>query len=253
MTFDENTIPVDTNQVFEDDEVVNSTPVEDVVDTSPADLLSHETEHKTNKVEKRIKRLTQKLAEKDRQIEEILKSIPPQVEPTDTKPKLDDFQTYDDYVEALTDYKVNQLKKNIPVSPEVTVNPIQESYNKKVEEFTKTVSKDEFREAVEYIQGHLNDPDLQEMILTSDVGPELLFSLSENDVELERFSKMSKARKLAFLQNYEDKIVENKKVTPKQKTPTPISKLSNGQSKSNATVTSYSEWKAQREASLKKR
>lgn len=136
---------------------------------------------------------TRKLAQKDAIIAELqakLQENPakPQVEVSD-KPKLDDFETYDQYTEALTDWKFEQkTKEQESKSREQALQreakQRAETYAAKADEFAK--ANPDFDEVVTECDAFT--PIMVQAIQDSDVGPEVAYYLANNPEEAEKLA-----------------------------------------------------------------
>lgn len=212
--------------------------------------------------QKRFNRMTAKLAEKEQEIEflkslafkdkdaESAQPVTPAVQNNQVgKPQLADYESIEDYTEAVTEWKLEQ--KLQAREAQKSVNRVQQAFDTRVAEFQKTVP--DYQEAVKDILPFVNDPELVQLALESEVGPEMLYQLANNDAELDRFAKMSKARKLAYLANQETAIINRKSVS-KTVAPAPITKVTaNSASEKSSNEQSYAEWKAAREAQINAR
>lgn len=199
---------------------------------------------KKNGFKKRIERFQKRLEEKDREIEfmrqQALKgnAAPEQKEAPKSldlkKPIPDDFDSHTDYVEALTDYKLSVKDKER--QEESAKQKLKEEFEaktkdfkSKVEEFSKHV--DDFEEAIYEVNDIPLSYDLQENILTSDLGPQLMYELSKNRKELERINKLNPvqvAREIGRLEaklSQKDQSQQEIKKVSAPKAPAPISPI----------------------------
>ena len=116
--------------------------------------------------------------------------IKPEPKPALVAPKIEDFETYDEYLDAALDYRVQQKFEA------KTVATVQE------QEFTKIHTRfvegaGKFKEkAADYDQSvgnpaFVQSPALFEAVLSSDIGPALAYHLSKNLAEVDRLNKLS--------------------------------------------------------------
>lgn len=195
--------------------------------------------------QKRIDKFRKQLAERDQELEflrkqnmqiaqaksEPVKDAAPKVDPTG-KPKAADFDSHEEYVEALTDWKLAAKEKEIEAKQRETQAKTEyqkavDSFRSKVAEFKK--SAEDFDELVSDVDDITLSAGLQESILSSDVGPALMYELAKDRNELERIAKLSPiaaAREVGKIEARLAKAAESSKETeikPKQtKAPPPI-------------------------------
>jgi len=154
--------------------------------------------------QKRIERFQKQLSAKEQELEywkkEALQAKPaakvePKVEAKAEiagKPKAEDFKSHEEYVEALTDWKLEAREKaNEQKAKEVQVKTeLQkkgEQFQARIADFKKTASDfDELMEDVTVDVPYY----VQEIFLTSENGPALMYELAKNPKELERISKL---------------------------------------------------------------
>lgn len=203
---------------------------------------------KKNGIQKRIDKLSKRAAEEAREKEfwkaEALKAKQSgepkeEVEPPKAafqatgKPVQDDFESFDDYLEALTDWKADQREqareakiRETQVKSEFE-NRVQ-TYRGKVKDFEK--SHPDFRELVEEVGDMQLSPVLMDAILENE--PEFHYELVKNIKELERINGLSAIQAAREIGKIEARIAsakskpEEKKITTKA--PTPIKTVGTG-------------------------
>lgn len=268
----------------ESDPVENETD-EDQSDESEADD-SQEPEAKDSENEKpkkkggfqrRIDKLNQRASAAQQEAEywkeQALKgaSGPKSAEKVETpkadqagKPDPDKFETHAEYVEALTDWKIEvKDKAKAAEARQSQLKTEQEnamkSHSERVNAFKEKT--DNFMEVLENVDDLPVSPAVQELIVTSDHGPELMYELAKNRAEYERINKLSPlaaARELGKIesriaaQSPDPKKTESKKIT---KAPQPISPVGQkgGASEKSPDEMPYQEYKKWREAQLSRR
>ena len=161
---------------------------------------------KNNGFKKRIDKLSRRLSEREQEIEywkaEALKQKPTETKPvaaaakTEDKPVADNFETHEEYVDALTDWKIKRhdLDRETKAKEAQVKSEYQktvETFQSKVAEFSK--SNTDFDEVVADVDDIPLPLTVQEAILTSDMGPALMYELSKNREELERITRLSPA------------------------------------------------------------
>lgn len=241
-----------------------------VVETVDGDSVNNESEVSPDYVEevqpeieptdsknvaKRINKLSKKLAEKDSEIEylrnqmsSVQKAPSPSVQ--DGSPKLADFASFEEYTEAVTDWKFEQrqAKQQQEAAHAAKIN----KYYQNVTEFSKTAP--DFKIAVEEIQDELSsDPNVVEFILESDFGPAVAYHLANHEDELTRLAKMSPVRRIAALSKIESEMASRNKPKAQKpqanntstKTPATRVTINTGAVDNSESVNkdkSYSEW-----------
>lgn len=230
---------------------------------------------KKNGFKKRIDKLSKRAStaeqERDYWKQEALKSQKPTETKTQTqtldasdKPKAESYETHAEFVEALTDWKVEQKEKSLEAKKKE--ESAKSEYQKTVESFQSKVKDykeqhDDFDDALENVDDIPMSVALQELFLHSENGPELMHELAKQRKEYERINSLAPlaaAREFGkfeaqFLSKEETKQAE-KKTT---KAPAPLSTV--GKSSSGVKKTIYtpglsqSEYEALRAEQLKAR
>ena len=200
------------------------TPVEtEVTEVEPTEVVEGEqeqtevteaTEDHKNGFQKRIERFNRKIAEKDQELEYWRKlalqnkpelAAQPAAQVKSDKPQLADFQNIEDYTEAVTDWKLNQ--RELARTQEKVVS----TYNQRAKEFSKEhPDYDEVLDSTNHIPVQ---PEIHNMILESDVGPQIAYHLATTPTELERLNSLPSHRRLIELGKLEDRFA-NKKAPP---------------------------------------
>lgn len=157
--------------------------------------------------QKRIERFQKQLSQKDQEIEYLRKvafeagktaTKADQKEPDKKievlgKPKADSFDSHEDYVDALTDWKIEQREK--ANEQKAKENQVRTEFQKKGEAFQTRIA--EFKKSASDFDELMEDVSIdvpvhvQEIFLTSENGPALMYELAKNQKELERISKLS--------------------------------------------------------------
>lgn len=222
---------------------------------------------------KRLDKLNKRLAEERAQAEywrqEALKAKTPQEpQPKETKaekapvigkPKPDDFEYHEDYVDAFTDWKIEQKEKEKEIKAKET--QAKTEYQRQVETFQSKVNEvkkvyTDFDDVISEVDDVPLSFGLHDAILTSEMGPEVMYELSKNRAELERINALgavAAAREIGKIEARITKATESQKEEPKKQTkaPPPISPVSaKGSLKTTKSVEemSYQEYKKWRES-----
>jgi len=236
----------------------------DFVEEQPSESFSDPQDSKN--VAKRIGKLAKKLSEKDAELahlREQLKAAPIAQEPGVTprtddseRPKLADFDSIEEYTEAVADYKFEQ--RQAKQQAQSAVQAKMDGYNSKVAEFMQQAP--DFTVAVQEIESQLTaDNNVVEFLLESDFGPNIAYHLANHEEELGRLMKLSSVRRIAALSKIENEMSQRKN-QPKasnQSIKQPVQRVTanTGSVAKSEPVTkdsSYSESKKWRESTRKK-
>lgn len=156
------------------------------------------------------------------------------------RPTADTFETHEEYVEALADWKVDQkLSARDQKTKELDLKSEQEKqlkgYIAKRDEFAK--GQDDYFERMEDIQTIPMSLTVNEALLTSDNGPELLYELAKDPEEYKRICSLpaiAAAREIGKLEAKLAQSSESKPETKTTKAPKPLSPV--GSSSSNTST-----------------
>lgn len=200
---------------------------------------------KQNGFKKRIDKLNSRLTAKEQEIEywkqQALKGPAPKQESApneslasaknDSRPKEDDFNSHAEYIEALTDWKIEDRErakeaKAKQAEAKSSIEKQVSTHLERVESFKK--SHDDFDEVIADVDDVPMSIAVQEVILSSDNGPALMYELAKNRAEFERISKLPAIAAALELGKIVSKIAstsESSNQKPEVKTtkaPTPI-------------------------------
>lgn len=174
----------------------------------------------------------------------------------DAKPNPDDFQTVGDYYEAVAEWKFEQKEKakeqaSLVARAKTEQEKTVTTFQSKVKEFQKTAT--DLHEVLENVDHIVLGPALQDIFLTSDNGPELMYDLAKDPAEYERINKMSPlaaAREMGKREAKMSSAVSSQEVTETKttKAPPPVKPIT-GKSASvstkdpgDMTYQEYKEW-----------
>jgi flagellum-specific peptidoglycan hydrolase FlgJ len=192
---------------------------------------------------KRIDKLNAKISLKDQEIEhwrkEALKAKGESVaekkvetapKASDVgKPKAENFNSHEEYIEAVTDWKLDQREK-VKESKDKEVQ-VKTEFQKKIDthrESVKAFAKEhaDFDELIEDINDVPMSITVQQVILESDHGPELMYELAKNREEYERICKLPAIAAARELGKFESKFIKEKESnaveTKTTKAPAPL-------------------------------
>jgi hypothetical protein len=253
-----------------------------------ANEAAEESESKVGKkksgFQKRLDKLTKRAADERREKEywkqEALKNAKaqpgeqiqsaketPKAADTSKKPDSKDFETHDEYNEALTDWKVDQrLAREKASQRELELkgerDKVLKTHLDRVSEFKK--STPEFEDAMEDIRDMPISNLVQSAIVDSEFGPQIMLEFAKNPEELLRLNAMTEGsvgKAIGRMEARFEKSSEGSKAeTPAEtsaakvtKAPKPISPLNSKavHTKSIRDELPYDEWVKVRRAELK--
>lgn len=265
----------DENKTEESETSEKKSVVEDEETETADESEEEESKDDTSKpkkkggFKKRIERFQKQLSEKDQELaywkDKALqgsKGDKPEQKPeieakSEAKPKVDDFDSIEEYTEALTDWKISQKqkefeRKEIETKAKAEFKNQFDSFQSKVAEFSKT--QDDFNEVIEDVDDIPLSVGLQESILTSDVGPQVMYELAKNREELERINRLSpiaQAREIGKIEARLSGKPSDKKEAKVSKAPAPVSpvgtkgSLKTTKSPDEMTFQEYKKWREQ--------
>lgn len=195
--------------------------------------------------QRRIDKLTQRNRELEAKLAEVSAGKPtetPAAEKAETaKPKVEDFQSYDDYVEALADYKLEQREKARQEKAAADARKVAEDkarseHATRMEawESRQDDAREKYADYDDVLEGVEipNNPAFQYAVLTHENGAELAYSLASNPDELKRIGAITDPIALGReLGKYEAKLAAPTEKKPKtSKAPAPITPVGHGKS-----------------------
>lgn len=220
--------------------------------------------------QKRIEKFKNQLSAKDQEIESLRQQVSkakpeetvktePIKEQTKDKPKPDDFDTHEDYIDALTDYKIEAKEKlneqkNKANQLKTEMQKQIESFQSKVSEFSK--SHNDFEDVMADVDDIILSPSVQESIISSEYGPSLMYELAKNKSELERINKLSPLEAARAIGKFEARLSSEsesikKEIKTTTKAPQPIKVINSGSAgsvKKSPDDMSFEEYKAWRKS-----
>lgn len=238
------------DETAEDSEASEESDSEETLDGEESEAGESKDSDKQKKksgFKKRIDKMRTKLSAKEQEAEywkaEALKrqkSEMPEDEKArqnarvadERKPKAENFDSHEEYVEALTDWKIEQREKakELKAQQESAKTEIEKkvsSHQERVEAFKK--AHDDFDEVLSDVDDIPMSIAVQEVILESELGPELMYELASNPKEFERICSLSPLKAAKELGKIEDKIRKSAEAPKENKTtkaPPPIKTLS---------------------------
>lgn len=198
--------------------------------------------------ERRIKQLARQRREAEREAEywkskalnnkEVEKPEPVKQETTsnDGRPNPDDFEEHDDYILALSDWrwKQNEEKKAASIKQNQQKSEFDqkiENHQKRVQEFASKTP--DYRDVIEDVQDVRLSVAVEDVVLNSENGVELLYNLAKDPDELERICSLEPTKAYMELGKFQAGLKTSQnppKTRKKVKTgaPKPLESPSNG-------------------------
>ena len=179
------------------------------------------------------------------------------------KPKFSDFNDLEAYTEAVTDWKLQRALAQ--VQQQSQVQSLAQTYEQRLAQYKAEVP--DFDEVMtDFVEdyGDMNVPEIVQVAMESNVGPQLAYYLAKNTEEVERIAKLPSHRRLVELGKLEDKLSQPKTqksvAEPVKKVtsaPPPVKPVrGTGKVESSTDLSdpnlSYTEWLKRRQASLKR-
>lgn len=259
--------PATTENVVEKTEASGALEKEESeVDDSTDESEGEEAPKKTSGFKKRIGKLSKQKAEAERLADywrnEALKKPQTQADPVQTKaadnsnkPKSDEYTTHEEFVEALTDWKMAQRDAKAKQTEIKTRHEKQIStHQERVKEFVK--AHDDFDDVISDVDDIPMSMTVQEVILAADNGPELMYELAKSRDEYKRICALPAIAAAREMGKFEAKLqsksssVESVEIKTKPKPISPINAKSAGNK--NPEDMTFKEFEKWREQSLKK-
>jgi hypothetical protein len=233
--------------------VVEPQATEENVATAPDTTAAQESENKPEEaktftqdevdsiVQKRIAKLERKM-ERERIAQQTREQIAQEQaqKPAEApnKPKESDFETYGDYLEALTEYKAREILRNERAEAEAersrkAQQSEAERYQARQQELMERGSEkfDDFEEAIEADRNTYSRAAFLAM-LESDMGAELFYYLATNPDEGKRIANLPAYAQAKEIGKLEDKL-QAKPQKQISKAPEPIKPVGSGKASSD--------------------
>lgn len=207
-------------------------------------------------VQKRLSRESRKIEERARLAAEneylrqqLEQRQTPQQEKPSGPPKLEQFETAEDYIDALADYKLEQRMAKLQEQSEQHRQESAESeYVGAVrDKLLQTAEKyDDFHEVVDSIPADYVTPAMFDAIAESDVSGEISYYLGNNHSEAAKIAKMTPVQQVKAIDRLEAKLKGPKEVS---KAPPPMETTGRGRAKTEPdlekmSVSEYAQWRA---------
>lgn len=151
------------------------------------------------------------------------------------KPAMSQYSSVEEFAEAMADWKIEQKLAQRELVQ--TQNTVANTYGQRVQEFIKTTP--DFQEVLNEANDVPMSPEIGEVCMESEIGPQLAYFLANNIDEVERINGLPKSKRYVELGKLEAKLTAAGAVVKKvavSKAPAPITPVSGA--KKGVTVTS---------------
>lgn len=184
-------------------------------------------------VQKRLTKFERKLERQRREGESLPKATEEHQPQLGNKPKSEDFSTYDEFIEALADYKAESKIVELDTKrKQAEIENVRKTEEQRQEERRYALMEngedkyDDFQEVVKASKLQIAEPAYL-AILESDLSSDLVYFLAKNDEEANRISQLSPYAQAKEIGKLEDKLAQR----PTKKTsnaPEPIKPINTG-------------------------
>lgn len=213
-------------------------------DEESKDEANGEKPKKKSGFKRRVDKLNLRIAEKERELEywksQALKGAGTEKKEevaaksdksASDKPKPEDFETHAEFVDALTDWKIEQRDKakeeqSQKAKLKTEHEKIVESHQARVKAFAEKT--DDFEDVLESVDDVVPSPAVENLIVSSENGPELMYELAKNREEFLRINKLPPLQAAVAIGRLEAKLQKSseekpiKKITKAPKPITPV-------------------------------
>lgn len=185
-----------------------SEPVEPAVPAEPTEPVSP-VPAKRGGYQRKISKLEQETARLRAELDK-LKPVEKAIE----KPKQDDFEDFDTYIEALTDWKIQRTLAGVNVAREL--ESAQHVETTKVSAFKAAVevfaaTKPDFHDVIDGVADVIIPEALRNTIIESQFGPELIYTMAKDADELDRVLDMTPVQQIKYVGVLEKELAGKKK------------------------------------------
>lgn len=228
--------PVETTDAVEDDTVAAVEP----------------EEKKQTGIQRRFQKFNQQLEHAREEVEywknQVLSKQPKGAEtPTVARPKLEDFNSVEDFVNAREQHLRAELLRELETTAQQKTAQVvaQQSYQARVQ--AARTELDDWDEVMADAADEPTSPETVTFCMESEVGPRIAYHLAKNPDLHDRLNAMTPMRRIAALGKLEDQLTTPKQ-QPRQATraPAKLSEVTGGGAPARLSVDnarSYSEWK----------
>ncbi len=236
---------VENEQQPTDAETEGATEEQEQQETPPA--------KKPSGIQRRFQKYDEKLAAQAQELEywknvAMGKTADKEPEKAPEKPKLADFESVEDYVEAREQYLKKELLTELErtAATKTAQATAQQTYIQKVQA-AKTELPD-WDDVMAEAADEPTAPETVEFCMDSEIGPKIAYHLAKNPELHDRINAMSPVRRIAELGKLEEKLTTKKAAEPKPVTKAPgkLTEVTGGGAPTRLSTDnpkSYTEWK----------
>lgn len=216
------TVAHETGEESEPEKTEQETPPETKEEDPEKTFTQSEVEELIGKRAKRIERKLRREFE-----DKTEKKEPVKVTKVDAKPKLEDYESTEDWVEALADYKVDQRqaiskKEAEEAKQQEETAKVIKSFERKTAKFEET--HPDFQDVMDDLKDYEIPGYVMEAVMTADLAPDVAYFLGNNQEELEKILDKSPAAAIRAIGRLEAKL-EKSEPEEVSKAPAPLKTL----------------------------
>jgi hypothetical protein len=143
------------------------------------------------------------------------------------KPSPDSFETHAEYVEALTDWKIEERERVARETAarsklETEQKSLMSAHSERVKSFAEKT--EDFQDVLRSVDDVRISPTVAELLVSSDNGPELMYELAKNRAEYERINALNPLAAARELGKLDAKLAAIKAPASEPKEPKTITK-----------------------------
>jgi len=235
-------------------------------ESAPQGYAPEGTEPKKAKgVQKRIDELTRTIYQERREKEQLMEMLKGQIQPQsqpqqDNAPKLENFDSYDDFIDAKINYQAAKIaeQKFIEVDEQKRLERDKQSNEVTARQWSSNVEKardkyDDFDEVVNNDSVPVSFA-MSRAIIQSDIGTDIAYYLGKNPQEAIRISNLDPFASAREIGRIEAKLVSAPTPKKPSSAPDPITPIGNNEKANrDPEKMSITEWMAHRKAEVKKK
>lgn len=215
---------------------------------APGDqAVSEKPKKEVDPKERKIAQLAYKNRELERRIDKVLAAAEQVVTPKQPEPKLEDFQTFEEFLNKRDEYREHKRQ-------DAPVNKSADELNFKIDSLHEAGAEkyDDFKESVHALQ--ITDP-MRDAVLSyddADIQADIAYYLSKNQKEANKIAAMNPLRQIAEIGKIEAKLNAPTPAKSPSKAPAPITPTGGKETRSDplASAKTDEEWIRAREKQI---
>jgi len=224
---------------------------EESQDESVVETQEEKSEKKPTGIQKRFQKYDHKLQAQAAELEYWKKvalenKAAPEPQEQVVKPKLADYETVEEYVEAREQFLKKELFSELErtATQKATQATVQQGYMQKVEAAKRDLA--DWDDVMEEAADEPTSPETINFCMDSPIGPKIAYHLAKNPELHDKINSMSPIRRIAELGKLEDKLQTKVVVKPETKAPAKLTEVGSGSTPvrlSTDAPRNYTEWK----------